>query len=347
MISCYGIIYNRDALRRLGFAGSRRRNGTTWPTRGSWARSPSAIRPRAARSPWRSRTSSSSRCSAAGRLRRVRAARPRPCGRRAGSTGCGSIQRIGANARYFTDSSQKPPIDVADGDCAVGHVHRLLRPRAGGGACGAGGDPDRLGFAVPGGRHGLLRRPDRAFAGRPARVGGPGLHRVRPLARRARSSGPSGPGSPGGPRDFALRRLPVRRDFYGRGRTGARCAVGSRSRPLRGKASRLVYRPEWTRPAFGPLAFIDPGHVPGHPRRRWRPRGASASAGTRAGPRTGAGGPPGPRPPSTMTAPGGRSPGAGIGRPGRRGPAWARSWRTGSGAGTRSPGRSPEGRDRP
>src|SRR5206468_527977 len=30
------------------------------------------------------------------------------------------IQLIGANARYFTDSSQKPPIDVAAGNCAAG-----------------------------------------------------------------------------------------------------------------------------------------------------------------------------------------------------------------------------------
>src|SRR6185503_12301273 len=30
------------------------------------------------------------------------------------------IQRIGANARYFTDTSQKPPIDVAAGNCAAG-----------------------------------------------------------------------------------------------------------------------------------------------------------------------------------------------------------------------------------
>src|SRR6185503_13252535 len=30
------------------------------------------------------------------------------------------VQRIGANARYFTDTSQKPPIDVAAGNCAAG-----------------------------------------------------------------------------------------------------------------------------------------------------------------------------------------------------------------------------------
>jgi iron(III) transport system substrate-binding protein len=30
------------------------------------------------------------------------------------------LQKIGANARYFTDSAQKVPIDVAAGDCAVG-----------------------------------------------------------------------------------------------------------------------------------------------------------------------------------------------------------------------------------
>ncbi|MDV7396096.1 ABC transporter substrate-binding protein, partial [Arthrospira platensis SPKY1] len=34
--------------------------------------------------------------------------------------GLGLIQRISANARYFTDSASKPSIDVSQGDCAAG-----------------------------------------------------------------------------------------------------------------------------------------------------------------------------------------------------------------------------------
>jgi len=58
------------------------------------------------------------------------------------------LQEIGANARYFTDASQKPPIDVADGDCAAGmcidfygnQQQEALRRR---------GDWGRVGFVSP------------------------------------------------------------------------------------------------------------------------------------------------------------------------------------------------------
>jgi hypothetical protein len=62
------------------------------------------------------------------------------------------------------------------------------------------------------------------------------------------------PGTPGGPRDYALCRLPVRRDFYGRGdwkpfRSDPDAA------PYSG-AAQLVYRPEWTADLFREMAFI-------------------------------------------------------------------------------------------
>jgi hypothetical protein len=162
------------------------------------------------------------------------------------------LQRIGANARYFTDTSQKPLIDVADGNCAAGicidfygrEQEDALRRRA---------DSVRLGFVVPPGGTaysvdpiGLLRGAKNGAAGRAfieytLSLDGQKLWSFRP-------------GTPGGPRDFALGRLPVRRDFY----------QHDEWKPLRSdpdaqpyaSTAQLIYRPEWTGDRFREMAFI-------------------------------------------------------------------------------------------
>jgi hypothetical protein len=62
------------------------------------------------------------------------------------------------------------------------------------------------------------------------------------------------PGTPGGPRDFALRRLPVRRDFYSREDWKA-LRSDPDSDPYR-QSEPLVYRPERTDALFREMAFI-------------------------------------------------------------------------------------------
>ncbi|HWA88028.1 MAG TPA: extracellular solute-binding protein [Opitutus sp.] len=163
------------------------------------------------------------------------------------------IQLIGANARYFTDSSQKPPIDVAQGDCAAGlcidfygrsQAEATAEREAGG---------MRLGFVAPRGGSansvdpiGILRgAPHRdvaeAFVEFTLTMDGQKLLNFRP-------------GTPGGPVRFALRRLPVRRDFYAR--TDWRKWRSDPDANPYGESDQLVYRPEWTESLYRELAFI-------------------------------------------------------------------------------------------
>ncbi len=62
------------------------------------------------------------------------------------------------------------------------------------------------------------------------------------------------PGTPGGPERYALRRLPVRRDYYGHTEW-----TGYRSDPEANPFDQkdpLIYRPEWTAGIFREMAFI-------------------------------------------------------------------------------------------
>jgi ABC-type Fe3+ transport system substrate-binding protein len=123
------------------------------------------------------------------------------------------LQLIGANSRYFTDTSQKPPIDVANGDCAAGmcidfygrEQQEAVRRRNGG--------VDRVGYSAPEGGASYSVDPIALLRGAP--------HRAVALAFIEYTLSLDGQriwnfrtGTPGGPGLFALRRLPVRRDFY-------------------------------------------------------------------------------------------------------------------------------------
>jgi hypothetical protein len=61
------------------------------------------------------------------------------------------------------------------------------------------------------------------------------------------------PGTPGGPTVTALRRLPVRKDFYN-AENRRRMADGD-EQPF-AKAESFIYRPEWTGPVFGAIRFL-------------------------------------------------------------------------------------------
>lgn len=160
------------------------------------------------------------------------------------------LTKISANARYFTDSAAKVPRDVALGDAAAGmcidfygrtfnelyrdddgssHV-RFVMPRAG---TSIGADPI-----------GMLRgAPEPELA-----------HRFIEfvLSPEGQQLWNLRPGSPGGPHRFALRRPPIRRDFY----TGE-------TKPLRTDpdvnpyeiAAGFTYHPEWTGSLFTALRF--------------------------------------------------------------------------------------------
>ncbi|MBP7950031.1 MAG: extracellular solute-binding protein [Verrucomicrobiales bacterium] len=122
------------------------------------------------------------------------------------------IQKIAANARYFTDAAPKPPQDVARGDAAAGmcidfygrtYVEKLTEP---GGYC-------RVAFASPKGGSAVTVDPIAMFRGAPNPELATlfmefvlGMEGQRLWGNRA--------GTPGGPERAALRRLPVRKDYY-------------------------------------------------------------------------------------------------------------------------------------
>jgi iron(III) transport system substrate-binding protein len=249
VMSCYGIIYNADAVRRLGFAAP--------PGRWADLADPRFRGEIALCDPTKSGSMAMAFESVIQQEMHARADRVGPEGQaaavRAGwLAGLRLIQRIGANARYFTDSSQKPPVDVADGNCAAGmcidfygaQQQEAERRR---------GAPDRVGFVVPPGGTAYFVDPIARLRGAP-HPGPAQAFLEYALSLEGQKLWAFRPGTPGGPQEFALRRLPVRKDFY----------AHAEWKPLRSDpdadpyapGTQLVYRPEWTGPLFRPMGFI-------------------------------------------------------------------------------------------
>lgn len=162
------------------------------------------------------------------------------------------MQLIGANSRYFTDTSQKPPIDVAQGNSAAGicidfygrQQDEAVQRRA---------EKQRLTFVTPVG--GTVNSVDPIALFRGAE------HRATAIAFMEYVLSMDGqkiwnfrPGTPGGPQHFALRRLPVRRDFYEQAEFKQWCS-DPMDNPY-GVTEQLVYRPAWTGTIFREMSFI-------------------------------------------------------------------------------------------
>lgn len=167
------------------------------------------------------------------------------------SRGLQTVQRIAANARYFTDSSQKPPIDVAQGDCAAG-ICIDFYGRAQAEAVATRGAA-RLGFVTPRGGSVNAVDPIALLRGAPHREAAE-LFLEYTLTTEAQKLWNFKAGVTGGPERFALRRLPVRRDFYERAewkelRSDPDAAPFDDPHPL-------VYRAEWTGHLIRELAFV-------------------------------------------------------------------------------------------
>ncbi len=257
VLSSYGILFNRDSLKRLGFERE--------PEQWSNLTDPRFVGELGMCDPTKSGSIAAAyenviQQQIQRRLDTLRAADPAaaPGPQTATAVRLGwidamrLIQLVGANARYFTDTSQKPPIDVATGDCAAGmcidfygrEQQESVRRRNPG--------TDRLGYVSPDGGSaysvdpiGLLRGAPHppvalAFIEYTLSLDGQKLWNFRT-------------GTPGGPRQFALRRLPVRRDFYGHGEWRQ-----YRSDPDVDPYSQkelLVHHDEWTVQLFQELSF--------------------------------------------------------------------------------------------
>jgi iron(III) transport system substrate-binding protein len=170
------------------------------------------------------------------------------------------VQKIGANARYFTDSASKVPIDVSIGDAAVGmsidfyarfQVQESTGPRG----------EARMTYITPVGGSSVSCDPLGLLRGAPNRE-----IAVRFIEFCLSEEGQRlwcyKPAAPGGPEKFALRRLPIRRDFYPSTRPAvqakheqhAKYSVDDLADPTvdpYALAQNFIYRPRWTARHFG------------------------------------------------------------------------------------------------
>ncbi len=128
------------------------------------------------------------------------------------ANGIALLQIIGANARYFTDGASKVAIDVSTGDAAAGiSIDFYARVQAD--VTRAPDGTERMGYTTPVGGSSVSGDPISILRGAPQRE----------LAERFVQFvlSPDGQklwnyrvGEPGGPVKYALRRLPVLREFY-------------------------------------------------------------------------------------------------------------------------------------
>lgn len=250
VLSSYGIVFNRDALRRVGFAGD--------PTHWEDLADPRFFGEVGLADPTKSGSVAKAfeniiQQQMQRRVRRAAPGEPEATAVRDGwIDGLRLIQRIGANARYFTDSSQKPPIDVAAGNCAVGLCIDFYG-RQQEEAVNRRDRPGRMGYVSPAG--GSVASVDPVALLRGARNRAVAVAFIEyTLSLDGQRLWNFQPGTPGGPHRFALRRLPVRRDFYAHAEWKA-----FRSDPDASPFEQddpLVYREAWTGRIFREMAFV-------------------------------------------------------------------------------------------
>jgi len=122
------------------------------------------------------------------------------------------LRLLGANARYFTDSSSKVPMDVSTGAAAAGVAIDFMSRFQAELSTPRGRGPVMV-YVTPVGGSSVTADPLSLLRGAP--------HRELAVRFIEFVLGEEGqrlwnyrPGTPGGPERFALRRLPIRRDFY-------------------------------------------------------------------------------------------------------------------------------------
>ncbi len=257
VLSTYGILYNREALKRLGIE----REPLHWSDLGD----PRLQGEVALADPTKSGSVAKAfenviQQQMQQRLRELEARTPRmnPGLREQQAVidgwrdGLRVIQAMGANARYFTDSSQKPPIDVAAGNCAVGlcidfygrQQEEAVRRRSG---------SHRLGYISPPGGSVASVDPIGLLRGAPNREVAVSFIEFT-LSMEGQKLWNFKPGTPGGPERFALRRVPVRRDYFEHEEWRQYRSDPNES-PFT-DAEPLIYREEWTGRIFREMAFI-------------------------------------------------------------------------------------------
>lgn len=174
--------------------------------------------------------------------------------------GLNLVRLIGANARYFTDSASKVPIDVSMANAAVGLAidfygrYQSESSRSPDGA-------ERMIYVTPVGGSSVSADPVSLLRGAPNReLAVEFIEYV--LSDAGQRLWNYRVGTPGGPEKYALRRLPIRRDFYPSEDPALQAAFEAHqpfySDPLGDPgvnpyhlASQFQYIPRWTGAHFG------------------------------------------------------------------------------------------------
>jgi len=126
--------------------------------------------------------------------------------------GVNLVRRIGANARYFTDASGKVPVDVGMGAAAAGIAIDFFGRLQAELSALPGGRPV-MAYVTPVGGSSVTADPVSLLRGAPHRELAVRFIEYL-LGKEGQQLWDYRVGTPGGPRRFALRRLPIRRDFY-------------------------------------------------------------------------------------------------------------------------------------
>ena len=258
VLSTYGILYNRDSLARLGIAQP--------PRQWSDLKDPRYLGELALADP----TKSSSMAKAFENMiqqqiqERCRALQPAAGGaltaaltaqavREGWVAAMHLVQLIGANARYFTDSAQKSPIDVSQGDCAAGICIDFYGRAQAEVTDLRGAGTSRLGFVTPRGGTVSSVDPIALLRGAPNPEVAEAFIEYS-LSMDGQKLWNFKPGTPGGPVRFALRRLPIRQDFYAQDDWKVQRS-DPEAAPFQDEGH-LVYHPEWTGGIFREMAFV-------------------------------------------------------------------------------------------
>ena len=161
------------------------------------------------------------------------------------------IQRICANSRYFTDAATKIPLEVSQGDAAAGMCidfygltfeEQVRKPDG----------TTRVGFVAPLGGAFADVDPVAMLRGAPEPVVATAFMEFV-LGDEGQRLWNYKKGAPGGPERAALRRLPVRRDFYME--ENRRWMADAAAQPFE-DAKGFTYHKEWTESLFNVIRFV-------------------------------------------------------------------------------------------
>jgi iron(III) transport system substrate-binding protein len=246
-LSSFGICYNTDSLARLGF--------DEVPAGWSDLTSPRFFKQVALADPTKSG-------SAAKAFEMVIQQQMQEAAKRNGgvsqealaegwAAGLALIQAASANARYFTDSAAKIPLDVSLGDAAIGMCIDFYG-RFQSEAVALPDGSSRLRYFTPVGGSSVGVDPIGLLRGAPNKPAAEAFIAFV-LSEEGQRLWNFKVGVPGGPVKYALRRLPVRKELY------APEFAAYRSDPdvqPYEEAKLFTYHPEWTAPLFRVIGFV-------------------------------------------------------------------------------------------